>query len=132
MLIRMIFAVSESKLARGPHHDYLHIAHPGHCVSAACGKRRSLRGVVLRSLRLGWETMKDSDNLLSQIRMIQARRDSVARKRHRSADDLRRIHNLDMLISNLSFALRQAVESENPRRHLGRRGWKSDYSAHDI
>ena len=58
MLIRMIFAVSERKLARGPHHDYLHIAHPGHCVSAACGKRRSLRGVVLRSLRLGWETMK--------------------------------------------------------------------------
>lgn len=32
MLIRMIFAVSERKLARGPHHDYLHIAHPGHCV----------------------------------------------------------------------------------------------------
>lgn len=117
---------------RRPRNEHLHIAHPGHCVSAACGKRRSLRGVVLRSLRLGWETMKDSDNLLSQIRMIQARRDSVARKRHRSADDLRRIHNLDMLISNLSFALRQAVESENPRRHLGRRGWKSDYSAHDI
>lgn len=67
--------------------------------------------------------MKDSDNLQLQIRMIQTRRDSVAHKRRRSADDLRRIHNLDMLISNLSFALRQAVESENPRRHLGRQGF---------